>query len=112
MPVTLITSAFPGDPHRTAEHDRRGFGLRSRVVEFGQLPVMSKTMRRTIAAACVAASLFGVRAADAQAHQDRTLTVSVNGVTRIAYLHAPANVVPETKLPLVIGYHGGAGTAE
>jgi polyhydroxybutyrate depolymerase len=71
-----------------------------------------KTVKTIVAASCVGMVLVGSSPGAAQATGDATISVSVNGSERIAYLHAPANLKPEAKLPLVIGFHGGAGTAE
>jgi polyhydroxybutyrate depolymerase len=69
-------------------------------------------MKKAFAATCLGILLAGACPAGAQASRDTTLSVSVNGAVRVALLHAPANIRDETKLPLVLGFHGGAGNAE
>lgn len=48
----------------------------------------------------------------AQPARDITLTLTVRGQQRTAYLHVPANLALVRSHPLVLGYHGGAGNAE
>ena len=56
--------------------------------------------------------LLLVLPAAAGAGQDSVVTVLVNGIERTALLHAPAAIEAGKSYPLVIGYHGGLGTAE
>jgi polyhydroxybutyrate depolymerase len=50
--------------------------------------------------------------AGAAAAQETIVTVSVGGVQRTAYVHAPAKIDRAREYPLLIGYHGGAGSAQ
>lgn len=70
-------------------------------------------MKRFLSIALVTLSLAtAYLPALAQPAGDLTLTLTVNGQQRTAYVHAPASIEPSHHYPLVIGYHGGAGNAE
>jgi len=56
--------------------------------------------------------LVGSLQASSASGQDTVVTVSVGNQQRTAYLHVPAKLDRGKKYPLLIGYHGGAGSAQ
>jgi len=65
-------------------------------------------------ALAVAATLLasGLGLAEAQSSADLTLSLTVHGRTRVAYVHVPPRLDPAVPAAVVLGYHGGAGTAQ